>query len=201
MHCPACNIKMKVVTVQAHYGERVFINQCASCGGIWFDSNELYRISPAEADTIDTVDVGKIKSSKDITNEPLACPHDGQKLIVFYDVNFPSNLIVELCPACNGFWFNHGEFKKLKEYQAEKINNIRQEKQILDPKLEEQINKLLSMQSSENTYSSLGKIAKFLSSPVQSGQVDIGDGAFVASGADLAGSVLTAVLRGIVGRT
>lgn len=197
MYCPACATETKVVTVHAHYGEPILINQCPNCGGTWFDSDELYRINPAEADTFDTVDLEKIKSYKEITNEPLLCPHDGQKLIVFRDINFPKSLIVELCPMCNGFWFNQGEFKVFGKYRKEKIQNIKQEKQVSNPKLEEQINRLLSLESSENTYNTLGKIAKFLSSPVQHGQLHVGDAAFTATGtADLAGSVLAAVLRG-----
>ena len=192
---------MKVVSVQSHYGELIFINQCQNCGGVWFDSDELYRINPNEADKVDMVDVNKIKAHKEITSEPLICPHDGQKLVVFHDINFPQNLIVESCPTCDGFWFNQGEFKEFEEYREEKIKKLTQGEQVSNSKLEEQINKLLNLESSENTYNTLGKIGKFLSSPVQRGSLNFGDATLTTSGtANLAGSVLGAVLRGMVSK-
>lgn len=200
MQCPACNVEMNVVDVQAHYGEPMLINQCPICGGIWFDADELYRINPKEAEKVDTLDVAKIRAAKEITNQPLECPHDGEKLAIFQDINFPKNLVVESCSVCNGFWFNHGEFKQFEEYRTEKIK-ASEPQEAPTSELDRQVNALLDLHSSQGTYDTLANMGKFLSSPVQSGSLRLGDVSISSAGtANLAGSVLTAVLRGMVGR-
>lgn len=201
MKCPACDIETTIVQVVSHYGTPVFINQCQNCGGIWFDSDELFRISPKEGDVVDVVDFSKVKALKEITDKPLSCPHDGSTLAVFQDINFPKNLVVENCPLCGGFWFNQGEFKQFEDFREEKIKTSNKDDRMMNPELEKQINKLLDMHSSQNEYTALSNLGKALSTPVQTatGKI-IGERTVASETGSLAASVLMGLLVGMVNR-
>ena len=53
MKCPNENAEMQQVKVESHYGQTVILDQCPKCGGIWFDSLELYSVKQGQAEIID----------------------------------------------------------------------------------------------------------------------------------------------------
>ena len=161
MKCPNCQKDLSSVQVPAHYSGNIIIDQCPSCGGIWFDADEFYQVRQGEAEKIDKLDDQKFKTLSLIRKTPFACPKDGSELIIFKDLNFPKNIIVESCPKCGGFWFNYGEFSAL---QVE-----RQKKSLpknLDPDLENQLQSIMDAYGQVGTYDTLGQLGTFLSTPM-----------------------------------
>ena len=161
--CPACNVKMKEVQTVSHYGSHIFLDQCGKCGGIWFDSFELYEVSPAEATKIDAMDVDKLIKFHVFKQSVLLCPLDKNPLTAFKDKYFPATLKVENCSRCGGFWLNCGEFKEYAKIRTTK-KSISSEKK--KDKLEEQIQALLQSESGSPLYKTLGKLGSFLSTPL-----------------------------------
>jgi len=54
--CPECGNGLKQVYAEANYGRVLLLDQCDKCGGIWFDSWELYYHKDAEAKRLDSIE-------------------------------------------------------------------------------------------------------------------------------------------------
>jgi Zn-finger nucleic acid-binding protein len=166
MICPNDNIEMRQVKAESHYGQPVVLDQCPGCGGIWFDHFELYKARQGEADKIELLDAGNLRTSSKIKNTGLLCPRDRVKLVHFSDPLFPKDIIIARCPACNGFWLNRGEFTKYQKYREtlKKPREITPE----DVKLEKDIERILAEHQAGKKTDTLGKLGKFLSTPMDS---------------------------------
>ncbi len=193
---------MQGVTVESHYASPIVLDQCPSCGGVWFDSLELFRTKPGQAEKMQQLDQEQLRQPAQAKNN-LACPRDGAVLVAFQDMNFPASIHVEHCQTCFGFWFNYGEFRAFEE--AQKSLTKKRAAAQLDPRLEEQIDKLFKLYSTEGRSSTLGKIGAFLSTPVtHSGFVltkqDDWRSGPASTTANIALQALMALLRAMIGR-
>ena len=169
MLCPNDNAEMRQVKAESHYGQTVILDQCPHCGGIWFDSFELYTPRPGEAEKIELLNVPDLLSSAAIRNGSLLCPRDRIPLIRFSDPFFPKDLILARCEACNGFWLNRGEFTKYQQYrQARQALNKPKEILIEDNPYERDLLKTLQEHKSKDSTEALGKLGRFLSIPMDS---------------------------------
>lgn len=166
MICPNDNVVMRRVLAPSHYGKQITLEQCRRCGGIWFDESELHEIRRGEAEKIELVDSTALRILSPIKNSVLRCPKDQEKLICFKDPAFPPDLLVESCPACRGFWLKRGEFLKYQKHTQEKVVKPKVRKKTeKDEEFEDKVEKLLALHQG-NRYDTLGKLAKFLSAPV-----------------------------------
>ena len=164
MLCPNENIEMQQVKVESHYGQTVILDQCARCGGIWFDNSELYMAKQGEAAKIELLDANTLRTPTAIENSELLCPRDRVKLVRFIDLLFPKDIIIARCPVCNGFWLNRGEFTKYQNYRE----RLRKPKDVIieDEKLERDIARILADHRDGDTTDVLEKLGKFLSMPL-----------------------------------
>jgi len=166
MFCPNENARMHQAAVPSHYGQKVIIDQCGSCGGIWFDAFELYKVKQGEAEKVEELDSDLLRASSDIDNPPLLCPRDQTELFQFEDPKFPTGIILARCPTCQGFWLNRGEFTKYQ--QARHELTLPKEKSPEDLKLDEEVKRLLESHRAGSGEDVLGEVGKFLSAPVDS---------------------------------
>jgi Zn-finger nucleic acid-binding protein len=164
MICPNDNIEMHQVKIQSHYGQPVILEQCGECGGIWFDESELYRAKQGEAEKIELLDSEMLWALSTIENTKHICPRDQTELSRFTDRYFPEGIIVERCPVCSGFWLNRGEFTKYQKARQELLRP--KEKSPEDIKLQENIQKILELHKAGDADNTLGKLARFLSKPI-----------------------------------
>jgi len=155
MRCPNCEREMEEVKVTSHYDTPIFVEQCSSCGGLWFDQLELFRIKHDQAGRLDK---SLLQKDKVFTKERLKCPRDGKELIVFHDPHFPEEIKVESCTQCRGFWFNRGELSHLQIHRNKKTK-------MADQKLREQIRKMLHLHRSGMS-DVVGTLGRFLSTPI-----------------------------------
>ena len=182
MLCPNCKTKMHPVKTESHYGANIFLDQCPSCGGVWFDKRELYRVKDGEAvdirESVDPLDVDKLGELVSIEKE-LVCPNDGVSLQLFVDPLFPKTIEIERCPECGGFWFNHGEFSGFQDWRREHKTKHNSGKHELDPELKEKLNKLFLAHSNKDTYDGIGNLGRFLNQPA--GQYKLGGRSNISS--------------------
>ena len=166
MICPNENIEMKQIIVESHYGQTVILDQCPECGGIWFDCFELYSVKQGQAENIELLNVDTLRASSLIENHELLCPRDSVKLDHFSDPFFPEDIIVARCPVCNGFWLNRGAFIKYQDYRQ----SLKKPREITaeDEKLERDIAHILAEHKTGDATDALGKLGKFLSTPMDS---------------------------------
>ena len=202
MFCPDDSVAMRQVKIIAHYGEPIFLEQCPQCGGIWFDKAELYRAKSGEAEKIELLDSEILTNPSVIQNTRLACPKDRAELIRFSDKYFPSGIIVARCPVCDGFWLNRGEFIK---YQTVRRDLQRPEEPgAVDAALSAKLQEILAAYPSDSKYDALGRLGKFLATPVD--DIEAGtEGSAAgppreANVMDIAFNVLTAILNFLVTR-
>ena len=117
--CPECGNGLKQVYAEANYGRVLLLDQCDKCGGIWFDSWELYYLKDAEAKRLDSIDTNKLFGAISSQNGTGLCPRcSSATLEPFQDPNLPADSKIQKCPACNGLWMNRGELIKYENHKA-----------------------------------------------------------------------------------
>jgi Zn-finger nucleic acid-binding protein len=94
----------------------VDVNVCNTCGGIWFDKDELLKAKDEEAKYAKWFDFDiwedptKFKPSE----SQRKCPKDGSDLFTLaYD---ESDVQIDVCKQCQGIWLDKNEFEKIIEY-------------------------------------------------------------------------------------
>ena len=120
--CPLCDCEMKEVSARANPGTLIVLDQCGKCGGIWCDKWELFPVEPEEAERLDPLDEGLLKSPVAMEKETLYCPRCGDRLRLFHDPLLPSDIRLERCRRCDGIWLNRGEFGRFKRLQKKTRN-------------------------------------------------------------------------------
>ncbi|NTW14170.1 MAG: zf-TFIIB domain-containing protein [Candidatus Moranbacteria bacterium] len=167
-NCPVCAIPMREIKAESTYDTPVFIDQCDTCGGLWFDGLEIYRIRIGEAHGIYGVDKDKLRLQTDFQTEHLRCPDDGSVLGRFKDPSFPDTLHIGSCPTCSGFWLNRGEFVEFQKAREEIIgkNTATEQRNISGKRKEfdEQIQRMMALNSVRSD--SMKHFADFLSTPI-----------------------------------
>lgn len=174
MFCPNDNTEMHEVRVQSHYGLPIFLDQCPTCGGIWFDKSELFMARHGEAEKVDLLDTALLSNKSTIQTAKLICPRDKTELVRFTDKYFPQDIILVRCPVCDGMWLNRGEFNKYQTVRQE-LQRAR-EKSTQDNKFEKDIKNILEMHRSGNTSETITNLSKFLSTPVDELNPQAADG-------------------------
>ncbi|MBI5661168.1 MAG: zf-TFIIB domain-containing protein [Ignavibacterium album] len=88
---------------------RVEIDYCPVCSGIWLDEGELellYSIDNTESE------LKKLfRESSDSKEKSFKCPVCRKKMIKIRFNN--TELIIDKCPVNHGLWFNKGELEKV----------------------------------------------------------------------------------------
>jgi len=107
---------MNEVRAEAKTGYMVLLDQCPRCGGIWCDRWELYPVTEAAAEHIDTVDQEALHQPTQEANEQLECPRCRARMFRFRDPTIPADARIERCPNCDGMWLNRGELRRFKEH-------------------------------------------------------------------------------------
>ena len=98
MLCPNCKTKMHAVETESHYGANLFLDQCPTCGGLWFDRRELYRVREGKAVDIrakvDPLNINKLEELVPLEKK-LLCPRDGTQLELFTDSLFLMSKVIQ----------------------------------------------------------------------------------------------------------
>jgi len=104
MNCPKCNEAMKTKRYKT-----VEYEQCAGCGGLWFDALEAEEL--VEAKGASDIDTGNPKVGAKLNKTwEIKCPACAVPMLPVHDTEQP-HIQLEACPACHGTFFDAGEFK------------------------------------------------------------------------------------------
>jgi Zn-finger nucleic acid-binding protein len=184
---------MRQVKTVGHYGGPIIIDQCEKCGGIWFDEAELFRAKQGEAEKIEMLDTGILRTLSTIEDSTLLCPRDDSAMARFTDKYFPRDIVLVRCPSCHGIWLNRGMFTKYQQFRQELI---RAKQSPQDEKLKERIARLIEAHESGRSTGTLRRLGEFLSTPIDVDHTpDIDDTTDVSNVAGTALTILLAILR------
>jgi uncharacterized protein len=106
MNCPKFNGAMEKVTV-----ERIEVDRCTQCSGLWFDENELKKLQAIPGS--ERIDAGKRQPPHEDTARHMRCPACQGATIRMVDVRQP-HIWYEQCSVCYGVFFDAGEFSDYK---------------------------------------------------------------------------------------
>jgi len=188
---------MYQVQIIAHYGEPIIVDQCEKCGGIWFDESELFRAKQEEAEKMEVLNTGILRTPSTIEHPNLICPRDETAMYRFTDKYFPKDIVLVRCPSCHGIWLNRGIFT---EYQRFRQELMRAKKSPQDEKLKESIAQLVASYESGHSTGTLRRLGEFLSTPIELGHTpDVADTSDAGGIAGPALSILFAILRFVFG--
>ncbi|OGQ01649.1 MAG: hypothetical protein A2W38_05535 [Deltaproteobacteria bacterium RBG_19FT_COMBO_58_16] len=116
--CPGCGGALGPVRAGANYGRVLLLDQCADCGGVWFDRWELYFALPASLLNLREMDGGSFQAANPAKKGTGDCPKCGRELTPFTDPTLPKDAEIERCARCNGLWLNRGGLEKYARHKA-----------------------------------------------------------------------------------
>ncbi len=109
MRCPVCKVPMIIVE-----HERIELDYCTKCLGVWFDAGELEllaeRLSLAEG-TLPLRDIWTLPEAK-TSEKARRCPACRKKMIKAY-VGEETKVLLDICPSHHGMWFDSGEVSQV----------------------------------------------------------------------------------------
>jgi len=105
MKCPVC----KVSTTAVEY-DKIEIDYCSVCHGIWFDRGELELLidTLAGGATRELVNSLMQRPQKKVSEKSRGCPICHRKMRKI-DVGSGREVLIDMCNAGHGLWFDGGE--------------------------------------------------------------------------------------------
>jgi Zn-finger nucleic acid-binding protein len=105
MHCPVCKEAMIIVE-----HERIELDYCTKCRGVWFDAGELELMLEAANLDVSSFNMDHImslpeKKLKEATRRCPLCRKKMRKVAVGHE----PEVIIDVCPTGEGLWFDGGE--------------------------------------------------------------------------------------------
>ncbi len=107
MQCPRCNLTLQ--RDMEGYGF-IVLDVCPRCEGCWFDKGELDRLDESVWANVGEIEFRRMGGDL----ECLACPkcRVGMVSLSPFDA---TDLVVDRCLLCEGFWLDSGELEKMQD--------------------------------------------------------------------------------------
>jgi len=106
MNCPKC----QTATLAEFKVEKIAVDRCSTCDGIWFDAQELSQLLVEDARQVAELRRGARREPLD--DKRGRCPRDGAELLRIYSA-IDRSVTLDACADCHGIWLDGGEFEKL----------------------------------------------------------------------------------------
>lgn len=111
MNCPACASQM---TRAFEMG--IELDECSSCGGIWFDEGELKVLMDQGEAAIKQVEKEAVPRHETSTRvSDRSCPRCAIHLDT-YRYDYESTVELDICRKCGGIWVDDGELDAIVAY-------------------------------------------------------------------------------------
>jgi Zn-finger nucleic acid-binding protein len=118
MRCPVCAVDMFVLEF-----ERVEIDYCHRCGGVWLDSGELEliggRAGALKGHLLEALDSARAGGKRG--KRP--CPVCSRKMRLVETQTSPP-IVVDRCPGQHGLWFDRGELSAVVRAAGANQDNV-----------------------------------------------------------------------------
>jgi len=101
MHCPRCvDSSLSSRKIQRR---DITVDVCLRCKGVWFDAEELNRLTPVAS--------RDLRVPGDAKTSGRTCPRCRVPLGAF---NYPQTYVeIDMCSECLGLWLERGELKEI----------------------------------------------------------------------------------------
>lgn len=111
LQCPRCQVQLRESKLW-EFG-RATLDVCPRCYGLWLDKGELDRLDGSVWSNVEE------HHFHDVEGDHLSsvCPKCLTELDPVSATDY-SNVIVDRCPKCAGFWLDHGELDRMKDVAA-----------------------------------------------------------------------------------
>ena len=112
MKCPRCATPLQRIDLGQHAGEYpdVTVDRCPACRGTWYDRGELDASDESPWTNVEELPLRRVEAAA-----PLTCPRCGVSMAAV-TVQRLSELVLDRCPGCAGFWLDAGELTALQGY-------------------------------------------------------------------------------------
>ena|SRR5215510_10387384 len=110
MNCPVCKI---VSLTRMELDENLPAYACAGCRGTWLSSREYWRWLDAHGPTLPEKQYEGPAITPADSSLVKICP-ECRRLMLRYMVGHGTGIALDQCAACNGMWFDRGEWDLLK---------------------------------------------------------------------------------------
>ncbi|MBI5884997.1 MAG: zf-TFIIB domain-containing protein [Deltaproteobacteria bacterium] len=120
--CPGCGNALAEARVNARYGRVVVVDQCGTCGGVWFDKWELYSLDSAGLRSLHEVDTDALRAPNPGRTGNAQCPRCERPLVVYIDPALPKDAEIKRCGACSGLWLNRGGIDRYRNHKETVID-------------------------------------------------------------------------------
>jgi len=114
--CPRCQVALR-----SHTLGPVVVDGCATCGGLWFDTDELAQLARGGQETV--VAAEGVFAPPAAAADPLPakglCPRCRAPLYAFAFAHTPG-VMLDACPDCRGVWIDDGELAAIGQRLAPK---------------------------------------------------------------------------------
>ncbi len=81
------------------------------CGGIWFDANEIERVSARSATSLHSIWQVPVSNVK--LTDPRMCPRCPDLILERKWFSDLKQVEIDVCPKCGGIWLDAGEFSRV----------------------------------------------------------------------------------------
>ncbi|MBM4083501.1 MAG: hypothetical protein FJ272_01820 [Planctomycetes bacterium] len=111
MICPACKSDMIVVE-----HERIELDHCVSCGGTWFDADELELLFGSLGLAQKQRELRELFSlpTKEVAERRRKCPRCGKRMNKVLAGRIPE-VVIDSCGRGDGLWFDAQELRQVIE--------------------------------------------------------------------------------------
>lgn len=112
MNCPRCTSDLVAIE-----SDNVTVDLCQkSCGGIWFDWQELKKVDEAHETDTEFLDILSASNTKKIDlSEKLNCPHCLDIVMYRHFHSVKQKVEMDECPKCGGIWLDTGELTQIRK--------------------------------------------------------------------------------------
>ncbi len=112
MNCPRCSTALNKETLRV-VNESIEIDTCSSCGGRWFEKDELSKAEKIVEPTM--LEIRRIPKEEE-QMEGLYCPScKNGKVMAKIENPRDAYVIMDYCPMCNGIWLDKGELEAIQK--------------------------------------------------------------------------------------
>ena len=116
--CPKCHNQV----LGEYWTQSQMVDRCATCGGQFFDDNELESIIEM-VEIIQEIEIDEtdIETLEETSTPSYLCPEDENKMVR----EDYGGVSVDICPKCDGVWLDKGEIIALKGTEDHIKNNMK----------------------------------------------------------------------------
>jgi len=109
MNCPRDGIELTSQEI-----EGITARMCGRCGGMFLGRGELNRIAGEKEGDVEYSTVSLDSFQHPDAFGPATCPQDGTTMRKV-EFNIYTNIILDYCPACSGFWLDAHEIDRIRD--------------------------------------------------------------------------------------